>query len=309
MDRLRQAQTDAERNSAKQELRTALERYFENDMKRREAELAAIKTQVTIFQDLLDKRRSAKDEILDLQYRVLVSQAEGLALFSESDLTNLTAPGLGKTSSAQTWAILQSISNGVSVTETPAENSPDLSIINDLKQIILGLKIYSVDHHGTFPETLDEIASELGPTNLLERLTTKPGVDALIYIRAPGQVTEVHPDRPAVIASATSDQNQCYVGYCDGHVERARKPAEQVLLDGCQSIAKDQPGTTAVVSTGSAVTQLGIAKFQGVLKETGIPVQRMEKISAQKRIRIRLAPAKTARIAPSKKKAMGFGRG
>jgi hypothetical protein len=89
MNRIREAAkalVDAEDEDARQDaqrgLNELLDGYFEEDMERREEELANVERRVKELRELLERRREKKDEIIRLQVEVLRNEADGLGFFS-----------------------------------------------------------------------------------------------------------------------------------------------------------------------------------------------------------------------------------
>lgn len=81
---LRDAKDDAAKTAAQGELNKLLDSYFEDDMKTREAELARVEQRTKDLRTLLDRRRAKKSEIVELQTKVLLNEADGLGFFNES---------------------------------------------------------------------------------------------------------------------------------------------------------------------------------------------------------------------------------
>lgn len=99
---LRAAGTDKSKDEAKKETQTLLDRYFEADMKERQREVAAIEERVKRLRAQLEKRQAAKDEIVQLQLKVIVNEAEGLGFFTApssgsmgSGMGEMGAEGMG----------------------------------------------------------------------------------------------------------------------------------------------------------------------------------------------------------------------
>jgi len=94
---LRAAETDEAKDEAKKATQTLLDGYFEADMKKREREIADIEARVKRLRAQLEKRRAAKDEIVQLQLKVIVNEAEGLGFFSAppSNLPGGMGAGMG----------------------------------------------------------------------------------------------------------------------------------------------------------------------------------------------------------------------
>jgi hypothetical protein len=76
------AEDDDARENAERELNELLNEYFEEDMKRREQELADVEARVTKLRELLERRREKRDDIIRLQIEVLRNEADGLGFFS-----------------------------------------------------------------------------------------------------------------------------------------------------------------------------------------------------------------------------------
>jgi hypothetical protein len=79
---LSQAEDDDARDEAQEKLSGLLDEYFEQDMNRREEELAAVEKRVKQLRELLERRREKKDDIINLQIDVLRNEADGLGFFS-----------------------------------------------------------------------------------------------------------------------------------------------------------------------------------------------------------------------------------
>jgi hypothetical protein len=79
---LSEAEDDDARDEAQEELSELLDEYFEQDMNRREEELAAVEKRVRQLRELLERRREKKEDIIELQINVLRNEADGLGFFS-----------------------------------------------------------------------------------------------------------------------------------------------------------------------------------------------------------------------------------
>jgi hypothetical protein len=89
VDRIREAakalvdaEDDDAREDAERGLNELLDGYFEEDMERREEELANVERRVKELRELLERRREKKDDIIRLQVEVLRNEADGLGFFS-----------------------------------------------------------------------------------------------------------------------------------------------------------------------------------------------------------------------------------
>ncbi|MEZ6068824.1 MAG: hypothetical protein R3C10_00860 [Pirellulales bacterium] len=79
--KLRAAETPDDRETATAELKTSLEAYVDEDIRAREQELANIEHQLQQLREKLNTRKAKRDEIVDLQLRLLVNDADGLGFF------------------------------------------------------------------------------------------------------------------------------------------------------------------------------------------------------------------------------------
>lgn len=78
---VRDAQGSEAKADAQAKLSDYLAKYFDDDMIRREKELKQIEQRVAKLRELLDRRRNSKQEIIDLQAKVALNEAEGLGFY------------------------------------------------------------------------------------------------------------------------------------------------------------------------------------------------------------------------------------
>jgi hypothetical protein len=78
VDQLRETEDDAKKADLTKQLQAAVSNYFDDDLKARETELAKLEERLRKLRTQLDRRRKAKSEIIDLQLKVLINEAEGL---------------------------------------------------------------------------------------------------------------------------------------------------------------------------------------------------------------------------------------
>lgn len=81
---VRSATSDEDRTKATTELRNALSKYFDVDLKARQQEMDTINAGLEKMQAGLQKRADAKDDIVNLQLQIIVNEAEGLGFFRKS---------------------------------------------------------------------------------------------------------------------------------------------------------------------------------------------------------------------------------
>jgi hypothetical protein len=100
-----EAVRDAEGPQAKADaqvrLMEYLAKYFDDDFKRREKELTEIEQRLAKLRELLDRRRNSKQEIIELQAKVALNEAEGLGFYEgEPDAPGASNYGGGLAPSA-----------------------------------------------------------------------------------------------------------------------------------------------------------------------------------------------------------------
>lgn len=81
--KVRDAENESDKAEATKQLTEIVGKSFEDDLKRRERELAAITERVERLQAQLDRRRGKKQEIVDLQVKVAINDADGLGFYSQ----------------------------------------------------------------------------------------------------------------------------------------------------------------------------------------------------------------------------------
>jgi hypothetical protein len=85
-EKLRDAEGAEARQAATDELDRLLGQYFDDDLKRRIEELDRIKQRVEKLREQLARRVEKRQEIIDLQIKVLENEADGLGFFGEPGL-------------------------------------------------------------------------------------------------------------------------------------------------------------------------------------------------------------------------------
>jgi hypothetical protein len=78
---VRVAKDDEAKATAEKKLDDILSKYFDEDMARRESELTKIEERLIKLRDLHNRRRAKKQEILELQTKVALNEAEGLGFY------------------------------------------------------------------------------------------------------------------------------------------------------------------------------------------------------------------------------------
>lgn len=81
---LKEAKDDAnKKDEISKTIRELLNKQFERDLAHRESELAAVEERVKTLRKQLDKRKSAKDEIISLRVKTIVNDVDGLGFPGE----------------------------------------------------------------------------------------------------------------------------------------------------------------------------------------------------------------------------------
>jgi hypothetical protein len=78
---VRDAKGDEAKSDAQKKLAEVLSKSYDDDMVGREHELKQIEERLAKLRDLLERRRAKKQEIIDLQTKVALNEAEGLGFY------------------------------------------------------------------------------------------------------------------------------------------------------------------------------------------------------------------------------------
>jgi hypothetical protein len=81
-DALLNAESDDDKKKAEANLRELLSKRFALDMERRQNELDELQKRLEKLEEQMARRREKMDEIVDLQIKVLVNEADGLGFYS-----------------------------------------------------------------------------------------------------------------------------------------------------------------------------------------------------------------------------------
>jgi hypothetical protein len=93
-EELRDAKDDDAKTKATADLRDLLGTYFEEDMVHRQKELEGVEARLQKLHAQLERRRAKKQDIIDLQVKMSVNDADGLGFYSqpEGGAFNIVAP-------------------------------------------------------------------------------------------------------------------------------------------------------------------------------------------------------------------------
>lgn len=78
---VRDAKGDEAKSDAQKKLADLLSKSYDDDMVQREHELKQIEERLTKLRELLERRRTKKQEIIELQTKVALNEAEGLGFY------------------------------------------------------------------------------------------------------------------------------------------------------------------------------------------------------------------------------------
>src|SRR5262249_27895343 len=81
-DAVHNAKGDEKAGAGKKKLTTLIDKLFDEDMKQREKELADLEKRLSKLREQLERRRTKKQDIVDLQLKVVLNEADGLGFFS-----------------------------------------------------------------------------------------------------------------------------------------------------------------------------------------------------------------------------------
>ena len=90
---VRDAKGDEAKSDAQKKLAELLSKCYDDDMVQREHELKQIEERLTRLRELLDRRRTKKQEIIDLQTKVALNEAEGLGFYDSERPAKAAAKG------------------------------------------------------------------------------------------------------------------------------------------------------------------------------------------------------------------------
>jgi hypothetical protein len=90
---VRNAKGEDEATAAKKKLNELVDKFFDEDMAQRQKELKQLEDRLAKLREQLERRKTKKQDIVDLQMKVLLNEADGLGFFSaEAERPNPT-PG------------------------------------------------------------------------------------------------------------------------------------------------------------------------------------------------------------------------
>ncbi|MEK6263069.1 MAG: hypothetical protein AABP62_31195 [Planctomycetota bacterium] len=87
MHLLKTGTDDAAKKKATDAIQEQLAKQFERDLSQREKELTAVEERVKSLRQQLDKRKTAKDDIISLRLKTLINNAEGLGFPGEGGVS------------------------------------------------------------------------------------------------------------------------------------------------------------------------------------------------------------------------------
>lgn len=89
IQQLKQTPDEKKKQEIKSEMGKLFTRYFDYEIKQREVKLAPLENRVKKLRAQIDKRKAAKEKIIELQLQLMEHQAEGLGFFTEPNSSQL----------------------------------------------------------------------------------------------------------------------------------------------------------------------------------------------------------------------------
>jgi len=89
IQQLKQTPDEKKKQEIKSEMSQLFTRYFDYEIRQREVKLAPLENRVKKLRAQIDKRKAAKEKIIELQLQLMEHQAEGLGFFTEPNSTQL----------------------------------------------------------------------------------------------------------------------------------------------------------------------------------------------------------------------------
>jgi hypothetical protein len=86
--KLKDARDDAARKAATDVIQKQLAKEFDQDLTQRETDLAAVEERVKLLRKQLERRKTARDEIISLRLKTIVNNAEGLGFPGDEDASD-----------------------------------------------------------------------------------------------------------------------------------------------------------------------------------------------------------------------------
>jgi hypothetical protein len=103
---LRDAKIDPAKQAAMKSIRQLLERAFDRDISRREDDVSEIEGRIRMLREQIEKRKKAKDDIVGLELKTILNEAEGLGFPGLNDAG--TTPPLTEPNTISNQAVINS---------------------------------------------------------------------------------------------------------------------------------------------------------------------------------------------------------
>ena len=139
-EKLRDAPNDAAKVEAQTKLIELLRQCFDEDMARREKEIAKLQARIDKLSAQLERRRAAKQEIVDLQFKVVMNEVNGLGFTTRS-----ADPFVGDWDAYSNGRQVLFTGNNVKVTTVPLPNiapTPPLPAVAPTSEPVPGVESY-----------------------------------------------------------------------------------------------------------------------------------------------------------------------
>ncbi len=106
------------------------------------------------------------------------------------------------------------------------QSAKEVQSVSNMRQISIGIILYTNEHHGAFPDTLDQVGQYLGGAGRLQAAMQNPTrstVPGYVYVKPAAKVTGVRRSATTPMLYESLDGKpdpNGYAAYADGHVER-----------------------------------------------------------------------------------------
>jgi len=120
IQQLKQTPDEKKKQEIKAEMSQLFTRYFDYEIKQREVKLAPLENRVKKLKAQIDKRKAAKEKIIELQLQLMEHQAEGLGFFTEPNSAQIF---IGSDAGLTPLPTRDTVRNGVVPTDSTYNDS------------------------------------------------------------------------------------------------------------------------------------------------------------------------------------------
>lgn len=205
------AKTDDEKQAARKGMTAGLSRYFDDDIKKREAGIVKIEERVKKLRVQLEKRQEAKDRLVDLQVQLLINEANGLGFYSSPNSQSFSRSWLDYPAplvrSSTPWSYNpQDVSSGTPGVEPPQQPRGSKTLRRSLAPGESNL-YPPTDASGAVQPTPVRPSTVPGNTETYERRKAKPAKKPKSEnVPAEAKEAPAKPSEPVPVEAAKSEE-------------------------------------------------------------------------------------------------------